>query len=299
MKPEDLIVDNYYIDVNRGVCQYKKETIDPYTFKYNWFFQYKRGGLYYEYDSIVNSIIEYDGDPNNVKLNRYCGNEWRRAKQKAKEKAKKQFKNIEEINNYYNNLGIKTYWTKNKSDYVHIYNITIMFDKLHSLYPNIEINAIGYDILYYEEKKEEFVSKFPLGKNISDPYFKKRITEIAEKIIKTKTSTNCGAGYFFNINAIFFNYKNKINEEICLAHEFGHAIAYKYDLNEDYIFIELFNNLTKEEIKNKVSEYASTNVCEFIAECFAHSFSKDTNDVIKRVRHRMDCFVKENRKIQY
>lgn len=97
MKPEDLIVDNYYIDIDRGVCQYKRETIDPYTFKYNWVFKYKIGGMYYEYDSVVNSIREYDGDPNNIQLNRYTGKEWRKAKQKAKEEAQKTAKELVSI----------------------------------------------------------------------------------------------------------------------------------------------------------------------------------------------------------
>ena len=57
--------------------------------------------------------------------------------------------------------------------------------------------------------------------------------------------------------------------ESVILHEFGHLLDYLCDLCHDISFLRYYNGLSSNEIKSKLSEYATTNSQEFIAEAFA------------------------------
>ena len=70
--------------------------------------------------------------------------------------------------------------------------------------------------------------------------------------------------------------------ESTFIHEYGHAIDATYDVASDGRFIEFYNGFTEEQILYGVSDYATTNAQEFIAECFAESFMGETQGEISR-----------------
>ena len=91
---------------------------------------------------------------------------------------------------------------------------------------------------------------------------------------------------------IIFNHKINQNYAENLIHEFGHAIAFQYDLNDDEILKDIYNNTPNEEIKKYISPYANTNIEEFIAESFNFAFIDDKNDLAQKVKKRIDEIVK-------
>ena len=67
-----------------------------------------------------------------------------------------------------------------------------------------------------------------------------------------------------------------VTHEASFIHEYGHAIDATYKVAEDERFLTFYRQFTKDDIVHKVSDYASTNEQEFIAECFLDSFMGDT-----------------------
>lgn len=65
-------------------------------------------------------------------------------------------------------------------------------------------------------------------------------------------------------------------------HEYGHAIDYTYGVAENPKFLEYYNKFTEEAIDLDVSNYATTNPREFIAECFADSFMGEAQSEISK-----------------
>lgn len=65
-------------------------------------------------------------------------------------------------------------------------------------------------------------------------------------------------------------------------HEYGHAIDYTYGVAENPKFLEYYNKFTEEAIDLDVSNYATTNPREFIAECFADSYMGEAQSEISK-----------------
>ena len=66
-----------------------------------------------------------------------------------------------------------------------------------------------------------------------------------------------------------------------LNHEFGHAIDDTYKLYQNPKIINLFRKYGEQEISKNVSSYATEDIYEFIAECFADSFYEDQGSISK------------------
>ena len=174
------------------------------------------------------------------------------------------FKNIDEVNKFYDNLGIKTYWTKNLNDFETIAKITEMFNLLHSLYPSIIIKEMGYGNLFFPQYVKLLTA------NIKGELAKKLRLKLFNTVLE-KEYNNSSAIYNRGTNGIYFNYMIKTNVEATLIHEFGHAIIHKYNLDKDFSLCRIFNSASKEFIKNTISKQATMNISEFIAECFLYS----------------------------
>jgi hypothetical protein len=69
--------------------------------------------------------------------------------------------------------------------------------------------------------------------------------------------------------------------EGCFIHEYGHAIDATYGIAENQKFLQYYKSLSKEAIELGVSDYATTDASEFIAECFADSFFEDQQEISK------------------
>lgn len=63
-----------------------------------------------------------------------------------------------------------------------------------------------------------------------------------------------------------------ISVEGSFIHEYGHALDAEFNIRENPQFREFLSGLTVEDIRLQVSDYATSNNMEFIAECFAQSY---------------------------
>lgn len=82
--------------------------------------------------------------------------------------------------------------------------------------------------------------------------------------------------------------------EATFIHEYGHAIDATYNVRNDPRFLEFYNSLSEDEIIAGVSEYASENEKEFIAECFCESFMGETQgEISKRFMKILEQIIEE------
>lgn len=72
-----------------------------------------------------------------------------------------------------------------------------------------------------------------------------------------------------------------ISFESVFIHEYGHAIDAEYVVSEHPLFVKFYSGLTDAE-KISVSDYATTNKQEFIAEAFCESFMGDTQGEVSK-----------------
>jgi hypothetical protein len=81
----------------------------------------------------------------------------------------------------------------------------------------------------------------------------------------------------------FYGFGNVVGESLegAFIHEYGHAIDATYGVSANPKFLKYYQSLTKEEIEYGVSDYATTDKMEFIAECFAESFYDDQREISK------------------
>ena len=80
--------------------------------------------------------------------------------------------------------------------------------------------------------------------------------------------------------------------ESVFIHEYGHAIDAEYGVSEHPLFVKFYSGLTDAE-KISVSDYATTNKQEFIAEAFLEGFMGETQgDVSKRFMKVLEEIIK-------
>ena len=76
-------------------------------------------------------------------------------------------------------------------------------------------------------------------------------------------------------------------------HELGHALDYSYNITSNEAFKEYYNSLSKDEIIKGVSEYASTSILEFFAECFSeYNLTKMPRKIATNVYYLVDFIMK-------
>lgn len=217
------------------------------------------------------------------------------------------YTSLNEINAHYSSLGVKSYWNEESLNFEIINQITTMFDTLHVLYPFVQIKEIG-DIYSYDKEKHENIVNY-IEKNINNKTFyndfktedsKKKFNENLDKLVKRNITINengfgkeyADLGYLakYYINEMRIEFNHKINQSYAenLIHEFGHAIAFQYDLKNDEIIKEIYNNTPNEEIEKHISPYANKDIDEFIAESFNFAFIDEKNDLARKVKNRID-----------
>jgi hypothetical protein len=214
-------------------------------------------------------------------------------------------RSFEEINNYFKSLEIKCYWSTESLSLEQLNTIVNTFEYLRIKYPKIVIDEIGdyYSIDKFHNKNAIEMSFNTLNAIMSgrEEYFNNRLTEkqkaIDNLLVAIKKYENIKidvndekyisaefvATYQANERQIRINHKYTDNLVQNIYHEFGHAIGYQYRVNDDDIINELFTEIDKEEIKKYISEYALTNVKEFIAETFSKYETGYVNYIIKIV----------------
>lgn len=208
---------------------------------------------------------------------------------------------IEQINKYYENLGIKCYWNLYSLTIEEINIITNTFNEMHIKYPDVVIEEIGD---YYSTDKfiHDRNVKF-VKEQLKAKQYPKHAKIVLEKFIKGDIDVNdkkyvndeFSAKYSHFIPRILFNHKLKNDLKANTYHEFGHAVAYQYDLNDDIEINTIFNSLGKDLVTTYVTEYANTNVKEFIAEIFMLFYLGTRNEIINVVMKIIDKQIK-NRK---
>jgi hypothetical protein len=212
---------------------------------------------------------------------------------------------FEEINEYYNKLGITCYWGINLYTLEELNIITETFKEVHDKYPDVIIEEIG-DCFTFDTATREDILK--LGKELlgniesdNNEYFKNHQSEIngakenikvllkdeelkkIDKNDKKYNEADFSAEYYSRSRKILFNhaFKNKLKKDT--YHEFGHAVAYQYGINTDTGILKIYESSDTEIIKIFVSEYATTNISEFIAEIFSFYYMGERNKLINKV----------------
>ena len=90
-------------------------------------------------------------------------------------------------------------------------------------------------------------------------------------------------------DAIIFNGCDfgDLNYENVMAvtyHELGHTVDFSYDITNDKNFITFYKSLDEDLIRATISDYATTSIREFFAECFMFIMLKiKNNNIINNV----------------
>lgn len=106
--------------------------------------------------------------------------------------------------------------------------------------------------------------------------------------------------FYFIKNNLKRNVENKNFPQCCdtvdsvVFHEIGHVLDYLCDISNDTKLLSEFHSYTKEQIKNGLSQYASTSVEEYIAEGFSEYMSNPTPRKMAKdvVTHINACYKK-------
>lgn len=213
--------------------------------------------------------------------------------------------NLEKINEYYKSLDIKTYWSTESLSVDQINIITRTFKGLHKIYPDVIIKEIGdfYSIdklsrqqaiesgnkLLNEEdfSDNEYYMKNPQDVKKTKEIVKKLLDDIQQNVLEVYDNkyinAKYSAKYFAFDRKIIFNQFYHWELKEILFHEFGHAVAFQYNINNNKAIKEIFNNIDKKIIKKLVSDYATTEVEEFIAEVFMYHHLQRRNSIINKV----------------
>ncbi|NMM64367.1 hypothetical protein HBE96_17240 [Clostridium sp. P21] len=215
---------------------------------------------------------------------------------------------IDDINKYYKNLYIEPYWLEESLGFNIIKEITLIFHDLHNLYPDVVIKEIGDCYSYDKITNQVCINN--LNKAIEDvdlldvygsdesskiktrEFLIGELSEYRNKIITKEFDQNGNKYYDLGYCAIYYAKEQKIifNQASLedyrenIVHEFGHAVAYQYDLNKNEKIQEIYENLKNYEVILNVSIYANKNIYEFIAEVFTqHYYYNRRNDIIQKV----------------
>lgn len=202
--------------------------------------------------------------------------------------------NIKEINQYYENLGIKSYWNLNSLTIEEINIIMDAFNEMHIKYSDVIIEEIGdyYSIdKFIHDKDVKFVKEQLKTKEYAE-CTKIELEKFINKDVDINDKKYCddefSAKYSHDTPRILFNHKLKDNLKANTYHEFGHAVAYQYDLNDNTEIDAILKSLNRDEITNLISEYSNTNMKEFIAEVFMYYHLGIRNYVINDVMSIID-----------
>lgn len=222
-----------------------------------------------------------------------------------------------EINEYYKNLGIKAYWSLDSLSLKEINIIKDKFSEMHEKYPYVVIEEIGdyysIDKLKHENAiksaremlitkkfiKNEYYQNNPEAVKIAEENLKMLLDKLENENIdindKKYIDAEFSADYLANERKIRFNHKFKNNLIGNTYHEFGHAVAYQYDLNNNFDIGIIYSSLDKDSITKRVSEYAAENIKEFIAEIFMNYHLQNYNCLINGVMEIIDKEVKNGK----
>jgi hypothetical protein len=93
------------------------------------------------------------------------------------------------------------------------------------------------------------------------------------------------------------NNKESYDERGICYHELAHAIDNAYGITSNPNFIAYYNTLSKDDIINGVSKYASNNIKEFFAEAFLeYNMTKMPRLISTNVKIIVDFIMKTRRK---
>jgi hypothetical protein len=229
--------------------------------------------------------------------------------------------NLEKINEYYISMGIKTYWSTESLSIEEINTITRTFKTLHKKYPHVIIEEIGdcytVDKTFHNKviisgedflKKEdfsdsEFYTNNPELIDKAKRIIRNLLKESREKEIRVGDDKYINADYSAEYQSlgrkIIFNhsYNRRVKEN--MYHEFGHAVAFQYNINNNAIINEIFETTDKNRIEELVSNYATTEVEEFLAEAFMYYHLGRRNSIINNVMNIIDDEVLNGKPMSY
>ena len=179
------------------------------------------------------------------------------------------------------NKGFEPYWTIYKEKHGiklnNIIAITIRFEELLSIYPDLRINGIGdyftYELDYYNNcssfsNKDAWIKKPTFDYDI----FGIEIDKFSNASYRPSTNV-----ILINHNSFLLEYSKDVNLMLSqsLTHEFAHALDEQYRIFENYDMNILFEKY-KDDSNSMFSKNADSNIREFIAEGFEKSFYSDS-----------------------
>jgi len=138
---------------------------------------------------------------------------------------------------------------------------------------------IQYIFTQSDVKQAAAEAKAAIGsfKPEGDPYFVAQAVSIMGILdaVMLDDADFKGLGYPKLIKTLKYNkeigFLASADIEGVVYHEFGHMLDYMCNIYEHPLFTRYYNSLSPTEIKAGLSEYATTNVREFIAEAFSES----------------------------
>ncbi|WP_406542427.1 hypothetical protein [Clostridium ljungdahlii] len=231
---------------------------------------------------------------------------------------------LDDINEYYKSQNIQSYWLEESLRFDIVKEITLIFNDLHNLYPDVVIKEIGDCYSYDKISNKVCINNLKntlASDKLSDVYGNDENAKIETKkfllnelnkynnIKITKEFDQNGnryydlgycAIYYAKEQKIIFNQASLGNWKENTIHEFGHAIAYQYDLNKNENMQDIYINLKNYEVTSNVSIYANKNIYEFIAEVFTqyYYYNKD-NDIIRKVMNILKERVRTSKAMGY
>lgn len=234
--------------------------------------------------------------------------------------------NLDEINDYYSGLKIRTYWSNTSLTIEELNLVTDVFKQLHEEYPNVIIEEIGDCYSEDSIKREERIKNaIPIIKDdyTVNPYYqnhdyfkehpenKSRHQEFMRSLVAKAKTEKIGVNDDKYVNAKFsaqycslgrkieFNHTENKSLKENMFHEFGHAVAFQYNINNNAIINEIFESSDKNRIEELVSNYATTKVEEFIAEAFMYYHLGRRNSIINKVMNIINDEVLNGKPMSY
>ncbi|AKA70153.1 hypothetical protein [Clostridium scatologenes] len=168
-------------------------------------------------------------------------------------------------------------------------------DELLNMYPCVQVNTIG-DIYSrdgeYNNKlgysAQYFVNDRAIWVNTFNEFREHYITlNKREKKFKTIEIRK-------NINKDLLKYVEPFDVlggsdlVSVIYHEFGHVLEHQLNICEIKEVINIFSNLSKENLEKKLSIYAAKNISEFIAEAFTESMFENSRYLGIKMRGIID-----------